>query len=66
MLGALSSQRQFSATESPLKMMKNAYFKNLFVFSRYLNILFGHFGHAENNLIRIRLISSKFMMSQPG
>ena len=36
--GALSGLRQFLATESPLKMMKNAFFspQKLFSFPRYL------------------------------
>ena len=38
--GALSGLRQFSATEIPLKMMKNVFIlpKKFFSFSRYLSI----------------------------
>ena len=44
---ALSSLRQFLATESPLKMMKNAFYsilKALFILKifRFLSWLFGH------------------------
>ena len=41
--GPLSSQRQYLATESPLKMMKNVFcfiLKELFLFSRYLSFHF--------------------------
>ena len=45
--GALSGLRQFSATESPLKMMKNDFYfilKALFVLKifKFLPRLFGH------------------------
>ena len=44
--GAFSGLRQLLATESPWKMMKNAYFilKALFVFKifKFLSSLFGH------------------------
>ena len=37
--GTLSGLRQFLATESPLKLMKNAFLSNkLFPFSGYLNV----------------------------
>ena len=47
--GALSGLIQFLATESPLKMMKNAFcftLKTLFVL-KVFNFLCWHFGHAE-------------------
>ena len=49
--GALSGLRQFLATESPLKMMKNAFYftsKPLFVLKifKFLSWLFGHLGTA--------------------
>ena len=44
--GALSGLKQFLATESPLKMMKNAYFtsKALLILKifKFLSLLFGH------------------------
>ena len=45
--GALLGLRQFLVTESPLKMMKNAFYftlKPLFVLkiSKFLSLLFGH------------------------
>ena len=45
--GALSGLRQFLATESPLKMMKNAFYitsRALFVLKifKFLSLLFGH------------------------
>ena len=45
--GALSGQRQFLAAESPLKMMKNAFYftsKALFLLKifKFLSWLFGH------------------------
>ena len=64
--GALSGLREFSATESPLKMMKNVYMSSqkLFSFSRYLILDF--FFMYQNGLItKIRFISN-FMMPQPG
>ena len=64
----LSGLRQFLATKSPLKTMKNAFYfvlKPLFVL-KILRFLSWLFGHVEKHLIRkIRLIS-KFMTSQPG
>ena len=64
--GALSGLRQLLAMESPLKMMKNAFYftsKALFVLKifKFLSCVF-----FQNDLIKkIRLISS-FMTSQPG
>ena len=65
---ALSGLRQFLATESPLKMMKNAfYLTSKFLFSlRYLSFCLDFFVMYRNGLIKkIRLISN-FMTSQPG
>ena len=50
--GALSGLRQFFAPESPLKMMKNAFYftlKALFVL-KIFNFLSGLFGHVEKQL----------------
>ena len=71
--GALSGQRQFSAVESPLKLMKNAFLftsKALFVRTiykfRYLNFCLEFPVMQQNSLIRkIRLISN-FMTSLYG
>ena len=67
--GALSDLRQFLATESPLKMMKNAFYftlKKLFSFSKYLSFCLDFLVMCKNGLIRkVRLIL-KFMTSQPG
>ena len=43
------SKLQFLATESPLKMIKSAFYftLKLFLFSRYLNICLHFFSHAE-------------------
>ena len=64
--GVLSSLRQFLATESPLKMMKNAFYftlKVLFVLkiSKFLSWLFGHV--SKRLIKKVRLISI-FMTSQ--
>ena len=62
-MGALSGLRQFLATESPLKMMKNE--KALFV-PKIFKLLSWFCGHVKGSLIKkIRLIS-KLMTSQPG
>ena len=50
--GALSGLRQFLATESPLKMMKNAFYitlEALFVL-KIFKILSYFFGHVEKRL----------------
>ena len=64
----VSGLRQFLAAESPLKMMKNAFYFtliSLFVLKRYLNFCFDFLFMEKNGLIRkIRLISN-FMTSQP-
>ena len=66
--GALSGQRQLLATESPLKMMKNAFYftsKALFVL-KILSFCLDFLVMYQNGLIKeIRLISN-FMTSQPG
>ena len=66
--GALSGLRRFSASESPLKMMKNAFIspQKLFSFSRYLSLCLDFLVMHQNGLIKkIRLISN-FMTSQSG
>ena len=66
--GAPSRLRQFLATESPLKMMKNAFYftSKRFSFSRYLTFCLDFFVMHQNGLIiKIRLISN-FLTSQPG
>ena len=49
--GALQGLRQFLITESPLKMMKNAYFtlKALFVLKIFMFLLW-LFGHVEKTV----------------
>ena len=64
--GALWGLRQYLATESPLKMMKNAFYftlKVLFVLkiSKFLSWLFGHV--SKRLIKKVRLISI-FMTSQ--
>ena len=66
--GALSSLRPFLETETPLKMIKNAFYFTLkallvlMIFKFWLEFSV----MSKNGLIRkIRLIS-KFMTSQPG
>ena len=56
--GALQGLRQFLANESPLKMMKNAfYFTSKPFFPRYLNFCLDVLVMQQNGLIRkIRLI----------
>ena len=67
--GTLSGLRQFLATESPLKVMKNAFLitsKALFILKifKFLLWLFGHVSKTAW-LKRLTLISN-FMTSQPG
>ena len=66
--GTLSGLRQFLVTESPLKMMKNAFYfilKAIFVL-KIFKCLSWLSAHAEKRLDwKIRLIS-KFLASQPG
>ena len=63
--GALSALRQFLATETHLKMMKNILPQKLFLFSRYLNFYLEFLVMQQNSLIwKIRLISN-FIPSQP-
>ena len=67
MVGAFSRLGQFLANESPIKMLKNAFYFTFKVisFSRYLNFCLDFLVMYKNGLIRkIRLIS-KFMTSQP-
>ena len=50
--GALLGLRQFLATESPLKMMENAFYftsNTLFVL-KIFKFLSGHFGHVSRQL----------------
>ena len=65
--GALSSLRQFLATESSLKVMKNAFYSTLevFSFSRYLNFCLGILVIGKNDPIKMVRLLSKFMKSQP-
>ena len=65
---AFSGLRHFSATESPLKKMKNAFYFTLksFYVLKIFKFLSWLFGHVEKSLIRkIRLIPI-FMTSQLG
>ena len=64
----LSCLRQFLATESPLKMTKNAFYftSKALSFSRYLSFCLDFLVMNQNDLIKkIRLIPN-FMTSQPG
>ena len=66
--GTLSDLRQFLTTESPLLMIRNAFYLpwKLFLFSRYLSFRLDFLIMYQKNLIRkIRLIL-KFMTPQPG
>ena len=59
--GALSGLRQFLATESPLKVMKKAFYftKKLFSFSRYFSFYLDFLVMYQNGLIKkMRLISN--------
>ena len=63
--GTLSGRRQFLATESSLKMMKNVFYFNLKVLFVNISIFVLTLVMLKNGLIRkIRLIS-KFMLPQP-
>ena len=66
--GELSGLRQFLANESPVKMMKNAFYFTLFPFSfsRYLCVCLDFLVMYKNGLIRKTRLISKSMMSQPG
>ena len=50
--GALSSLKQFWATESPLKMMENAFYftSNVLFALKIFKFLSGHFGHISKQL----------------
>ena len=64
----LSGLRQFLATESPLKLMKNAFHlisKALFVL-KIFEFLFWLFGRAEKRLDWKDNVSFKFTTLQPG
>ena len=67
--GALSSLKQFSVTESSLKMIKNAFYfisKAYLVLKILFSFCFEFLVMCKNDLIRkIRLIS-KFIRSQPA
>ena len=65
---ALSGLRQFLATKSYLKMMKNAFYftsKPLFVL-KIFKFRFDYLIMYKNDLIRKTRLILKFMMSQPG
>ena len=66
--GALSGLRQYLATESPLKMMKNAFFppQKLFSSLRYLSFCHDFLVMYQNGLIKKIGLISNFMTSQPG
>ena len=66
--GVLSGLRQFLANESPLKMMKNAFYftlKVLFVL-KIIKVLSWVLGDAEKRLDHKDTLISKLMTSQPG
>ena len=66
--GSLSGLRQFLANESPLKMMKNAFYLTLKApsFSKYLSFCLDFLVMYQNGLIRKMRLISKLMTSQPG
>ena len=66
--GALSDLRQFLATESPLKMTKNAFYFTLkpVPFSRYLSFSLHFLVMYKNGLIRKTSLNSKVVTLQPG
>ena len=65
--GALSGLRQFSATESPLEIIKNAFIsiQKLFSFSRYSIFCLDLMVTYQNGLIKKIGFISNFMMSEP-
>ena len=66
--GALSGLRQFLATESPLKMMRNAFYftsKALFVL-KIFKFWSSLFGHVSQRLDQKDKVNFKFITSQPG
>ena len=67
-IGALSSLRQFLATENPLEMMKNTFYftlKALLVLKMFTFFLEFLAMQLNGSIRKIRLIS-KFMTSQPA
>ena len=66
--GALSCLRQLLITESPLKMMKNAFNFTLkaLLDPRYLDHCLEFLVISKNGLIRKVRLFSKFKTSQPG
>ena len=54
---ALSGLRRFRATESPLKMMKNAFYSNLKTL--FIQFLFWIFGHVGKRLDKKAKINAK-------
>ena len=58
--GALSGLRQLLATESPLKVMKNAFYCTLNAFCLDILVM------QKNDLITTITLISKLMKSQPG
>ena len=68
MKGALSILRQFLTNESPLKMMKNAFYftsKALFVL-KIFKFCLDFLVLLQNGLLRKIRLSYKFMTSHPG
>ena len=66
--GALSGLRQFLATESPLKMMKNAFISpwKLFPFSRYLSFCLDFLVMYQNGLIKKITLIWNFIWNWPN
>ena len=65
---ARSVLRQFLATESPLKKLKNAFYfisKALFVL-KIFKFLSRHFGHVSKRFDKKIRLMSNFMASQPS
>ena len=61
--GALSDLIQFLATESPLKIMKNAFY---FISKALCVLEILNFLSCQNGLNKKLKLISNFMMSQPG
>ena len=67
MKDALSSLRKYLETESPLKMLKNAFYPKYSSRSHDIQIFVLNFlSRRKDGLVRKKILISKFMTSQPG
>ena len=67
MKDALSSLRKYLETESPLKMLKNAFYLKYSSCSHDIQIFVLNFlSRRKDGLVRKKILISKFMTSQPG